>query len=127
VYDAGKNFVLYKFKQSVYIMGIEVKEVLVEVYNSIDKVERYYILLRYVYEIMREELQKERISRDTVLQIVVKVVNDIAGSNGLVPIFLVFGAYLYINNLSTPLLSIVVYIEVIRKVMTELYKLNTQR
>ena len=37
-------------------MAVSVKEVLVEVYNAIGKVKRYYALLRRSYEILRKEL-----------------------------------------------------------------------
>ena len=36
-------------------MGISIKEVPIEAYNSIGKVERYYILFRRVYKILRDE------------------------------------------------------------------------
>jgi hypothetical protein len=42
VIDAGTNFVGTKFKQPVKQLLIEIKEVPVEAYNSISKVERYY-------------------------------------------------------------------------------------
>ena len=38
-------------------MAIKVKEVPIKVYNSIRKVERYYILLRRVYKIISSELK----------------------------------------------------------------------
>jgi len=38
-------------------MVIEVKEVPIKVYNSIKKVERYYVLLRRVYKIIFLELE----------------------------------------------------------------------
>ena len=38
-------------------MVIEVKEVPIKAYNSIGKVERYYILLYYVYKIISLELK----------------------------------------------------------------------
>ena len=38
-------------------MAIKVKEVPIKVYNSIRKVERYYILLRRVYKIISLELK----------------------------------------------------------------------
>jgi hypothetical protein len=38
-------------------MAIKVKEVPIEVYNSIKKVEWYYIPLRRVYEIISSELK----------------------------------------------------------------------
>ena len=38
-------------------MAIKVKEVPIKVYNSIRKVERYYVLLRHVYKIISLELE----------------------------------------------------------------------
>jgi len=38
-------------------MAIKVKEVPIKAYNSVRKVERYYILLRRVYEIISLELE----------------------------------------------------------------------
>ena len=38
-------------------MAIKVKEVPVKAYNSIRKVERYYMLLRHVYKIISLELE----------------------------------------------------------------------
>ena len=38
-------------------MAIEVKEVPIKAYNSIGKVEWYYILLYYIYEIISSELK----------------------------------------------------------------------
>jgi hypothetical protein len=38
-------------------MTIEIKEIPVETYNNIDKIERYYQSLRRAYKIIRDELQ----------------------------------------------------------------------
>ena len=38
-------------------MVIKVKEVLIKVYNSIKKVKRYYMLLRYIYKIISLKLK----------------------------------------------------------------------
>ena len=38
-------------------MAIEVKEVFIKVYNSVKKVEWYYIPLHYIYEIISLELK----------------------------------------------------------------------
>ena len=53
----------------------------------------------------------------------VKAVNNTAGLDGLVPTFLVYGAYLRINNLDLPALSITEWAAVIRKAMAEIVKL----
>jgi len=44
--DVGKNFISKEFKEYVNTIGICIKVVLVEAYNSISIVERYYSLLR---------------------------------------------------------------------------------
>lgn len=38
-----------------------------EAYNSVGKVERYYISLHRAYEILREELKEENIKREIIL------------------------------------------------------------
>jgi hypothetical protein len=43
--NASKNFVSKEFVNNATFLAIEVKEVLVEAYNSIGKVERYYAVI----------------------------------------------------------------------------------
>ena len=43
--DTGKNFISKEFKEYANTIGIYIKAVLVEAYNSISMVERYYGLL----------------------------------------------------------------------------------
>ena len=91
VHDAGKNFSSAEFRQQAKAMAIEVKEVPVEAYNSVRKVERYHTPLHHACEIISLEL--EGASEELILQMAVKAVNDSAGPDGLVPTLLVFGAY----------------------------------
>ena len=49
----------------------------------------------------------------------VEAVNDTAGSNGLVPTLLLYGAYPRISNLDPPALSITDQATAIRKAMAE--------
>ena len=56
IYNAKKNFISKDFKYLAIMMGITTKTVLVEAYWSIRKVERYYIVLCCVYQIVSEEL-----------------------------------------------------------------------
>jgi hypothetical protein len=67
--------------------------VLVEAYNSISKVERYYTPLRRAYKIIRIELKEEGIDDEVCLQIAIKAINNTASPNSLVPTLLVFRAY----------------------------------
>jgi transposase InsO family protein len=54
--DAGKNFASEEFRQHASSLNIDIKEIPVEAYNSIRKVERYHSPLRRVYEILTKEL-----------------------------------------------------------------------
>ena len=45
IYDIKRNFISIEFKQLVNLIAIEIKKVLVEVYNSVGLVKRYYIPL----------------------------------------------------------------------------------
>ena len=72
-------------------MAIKVKEVPIKAYNSIGKVERYYILLRHVYKIISLKLKSA--SKELTLQIAVKAVNDSAGLDRLIFTLLVFSTY----------------------------------
>jgi hypothetical protein len=91
VSDTGKNFVSKEFKKYANTIGIRTKAVPVEAYNSVGIVERYYGLLRQIYQIIRVELP--RVNKDIVLQMAFKALNNTAGPDRLVPTLLVFGAY----------------------------------
>jgi hypothetical protein len=93
VHDARKNFLSTKFRQYAKLLAIKVREILVKAHNSISKVERYYILLRRLYEILQGELQNEKLDKEVILQIAVKAINDIARPDKLMPTLLVFGSY----------------------------------
>ena len=70
---------------------IKVKEVPIKVYNSIGKVEWYYILLYCIYKII--SLKLKGVSKELILQMAIKAVNDFTGLNRLIPILLVFSTY----------------------------------
>ena len=72
-------------------MVIKIKKVPIKAYNSIKKVEWYYMPLYRIYKIISSELKGT--SKELTLQIAVKAVNDSAGLNRLIPILLVFSAY----------------------------------
>ena len=55
-YNTKKNFISKDFKYLAIIMGITTKTVLVEAHQLIEKVERYYIVLYCVYQIVSKEL-----------------------------------------------------------------------
>src|ERR1700721_4346368 len=104
VSDAGKNFASEEFRQHATSMGISVKEVPVEAHNSVGKVERYHAPLRRAYDILCNELSTT--SKEVILQMAIKAVNDSTGPNGIVPTLLVFGAYPRMTKDSPPSPSI---------------------
>ena len=75
-------------------MAIRIKKVSVEAHNSIRLVERYYIFLCRLYEIICKKLKDENIDKEMKLQMAIKAVNNTASPNSLVPTLLVFGTYL---------------------------------
>ncbi|KAF8854919.1 hypothetical protein BDZ45DRAFT_758082 [Acephala macrosclerotiorum] len=127
VHDAGKNFSSTEFRQHAKSMAIEIKEVPVEAHNSVEKVERYHAPLRRAYEIIRDELVREQIDKDIVLQMAVKAVNDSAGPDGLVPTLLVFGAYPRMTSEDAPSPSVVKRAETIRAATKEVRRLHAER
>ena len=72
-------------------MVIKVKEVPIKVYNSVKKVEWYYIPLYYIYEIISSELKSA--GKELTLQMAVKAINNSISPDGLISILLVFSAY----------------------------------
>ena len=73
-------------------MVIKVKEVPIKIHNSIKKVEWYYIPLYCIYEII--SLKLKGVSKKLTLQIAVKAINNSTSLDRLIPILLIFGAYL---------------------------------
>jgi hypothetical protein len=98
----------------------------IKVHNSINKVERYYILLHYVYKINRDEFQNNT-SAEQALQIAVKTINDSVGPDGIISTLLVFGAYPRITNNSSPSFSITKRTKTIRKTTKEIRQLHAKR
>jgi predicted ATP-grasp superfamily ATP-dependent carboligase len=91
IHNTKKNFISKDFKHLAIIIGITTKIIPVEVHWSIRKVERYYIVLCCVYQIVSKELPN--LNKEIALQMAVKAVNNIVGLNGLVLTLLVFSAF----------------------------------
>jgi hypothetical protein len=87
--------------------------------NNINKIERYYILLRRAYKIIRNKLQNNT-SVGLALQITIKAVNDSISPDNIIFILLVFGTYPRIINDSGPLFSITKRTKIIRKAIKEI-------
>ena len=56
-----------------------------------------------------------------------KAFNDIASLDSLVPTLLVFGAYLWIAKLDTPLPTVTQRVNIVKKAIVEIYKLYIER
>jgi len=106
-------------------MAIKVKEVPVEAHNSIGKVEWYHTPLCCTYEIISSELKDA--SKELILQMAVKAVNNSTGLDGLIPMLLVFGAYLWMTDDSPLSPSIVQWAEAICKAIKEVQCLYATR
>ncbi len=101
--DADKNFASREFRQFVISMTIIIKAMLVEAHWSIDVVKRYHAELRRAYQMIFENLNTEStISKETVLQMIVKAINDTVDPDDLVLILLIFETYprMHVMNFS---------------------------
>jgi hypothetical protein len=67
------------------------------------------------------------VSKEIALQMTVKAINDTAGSDGLVPTLLVFGAYPRMHAMDPPTPSITQRAIAIEKAMTEIRKFRAER
>lgn len=77
------------------MLNIIFQQIYIEVYLSINKIEKYYIFIHYVYKIIHTETHGT-ISKISILQIVFKVINNTTSSNSLVLTLFIIGTYLYI-------------------------------
>ncbi|EKD20762.1 hypothetical protein MBM_01444 [Drepanopeziza brunnea f. sp. 'multigermtubi' MB_m1] len=127
IHDLGTNFAALEFKLLAKSMAVEVKEEPVEAHNSVGKVERYYAMLRRIYDILVEKLRGESVTKEQLLQMAFKAINDTAGPEGFVPTLLVFGAYPRLTELDPPSPSIQKRGEAINKAMTELRAIQATR
>lgn len=125
-HDAGTNFASMEFRAEARIMGITCNQVAVEAHWAIGKVERYHTMARRVYEILTAEIGGST-SKEAMLQMTWKAINDTAGPNGLVPTLLVFGTYPRISEDSPPSPSMRDRAMAIQKAMKELRKLLATR
>ena len=57
----------------------------------------------------------------------IKAINDIAGPNGLVPIYLVFGAYFCISEFDAPAFIITKRTAAIKNVMKKVQKVKAEK
>lgn len=114
-----------EFKQYAANMGIIVKNAPVEAHHSIGLVERYHGPLRRVCSIITTEILD--IKPDLVLQMSLKVINNSADPNELVPTLLVFDAYPRMTEFDAPSLSITQRAMAMKKAIDEVRKCTVSR
>ncbi len=124
--DADKNFANRKFRQFVISMTIIIKAMLVEAHWSIDVVKRYHAELRRAYQMIFKNLEST-ISKEIILQMIVKAINDTVDSDELILILLIFETYsrMHVMNLSISLITHRAI--VIKKAMIEIKKFRVER
>jgi hypothetical protein len=110
-------------------LNIEVKEVLVEVHNSVGKVERYYRPVRRAYDIIKAEFQAsgDKINKELILQMAFKAINNTTRPDGLILTLLTFSAYLHMTEMDPLALTMVQRARAIQLAMKELHTLKAKR
>ena len=132
-HNSDTSFAAEEFQQYANSLTIIIKEVPVEAANIMGLVKCYYKPLCQAYEIINNKFKdKNNLNGNSngstpkalILQMAVKVINDTAGHDGLVPTLLVFGAYPRMSELSPPAPSISQRAAAIKKAMEEVSKLR---
>lgn len=101
-------------------MRIIVKNISVKAHHSIELVKCYHGSFCQIYSIIIIKLPK--INFKLALQMFFKTFNNLARSNGLISILLVFGSYLYMINMNAPSPTINQYSITIYNAMEEVKK-----
>lgn len=91
-HDADTNSDSIEIHAEAKILGITYHQIPMKAHLSIEKVKKYYAPICWAYNIIQAET-RDTISKNTMLQMAFKAINDTAGPNDLVPTLLVFGAY----------------------------------
>ena len=123
-HDVGTNYDSIEFYIEAKILDITCYQIFIEVHWSIGKVEKYHILIHCVYDNIEAETQGI-ISKNAMLQIAFKAMNDTARPNSLVSTFFVFGSYSHIVMDLPPSSSQEQQTNTIVKTISELCKLKT--
>jgi hypothetical protein len=106
-------------------MGTKVKIVPVEAHHSVGIVERYHGLIRRAYLIIMAEVKG--ITKEIVLQMAFKALNDTAGISGIVPILLVYGTLPRLTEYDPPSPSVSQRSAALKKAMAEIQNLRAKR
>lgn len=108
-------------------MVIANKIVLIEAHWSIGIVKTYYAILQRVYKVIADYLQGCGLSKEIILQLAIKAINNTTGLNGFIFTLLVFGAYSCISEFNSPIPTITQYATAIKNVIKEVQKVRAKR
>ena len=125
-HDADTNFDSIEFRAEAKILGITYHQIPVEAHWSIGKVEKYHEPICQAYDNIQVET-RSIISKNEMLQMAFKAVNDTADLNGLVPTLLVFAVYPRIVTDFPPSAFQQQRTNALTKAISELRKLKAQR
>ena len=125
IHDVGKQFISTEFVSKVKGMAIELKCVPIKAYHSISLVKRYYAPLRRAYDIIQEDLPL--LAKQFMLQIAVKVINDTARPNRLIPTLLLFSTFPKLTELDPIHPSIAERGKAIKRAIKEALELLARR
>ena len=103
-HDTGTNFDFTKFRAEAKLLGITCHQIPVEAHCSIGKIEKYYTPIHCIYDIIQAKT-RGIVSKNAMLLMAFKAVNNTVGPDGLVSTLLVFGAYPQIVTDLPPSLS----------------------
>lgn len=126
-HNAGSNFDSKEFCQYATSMAIATKSVPVEAHWLIGMVERYHAVLQRAYKVIADDLQGCGLSKEIILQMAVKAINNIIGPNDLVPTFLVFEAYSRMSEFDSPIPTITQRAIAIKNAMKEVQRVRAER
>ncbi len=126
LHDADKNFVSRKFRQFVISMTIIIKAISMKTHWSIDIVKRYHAELRRAYQMIFENIDIVT-SKEIMLQMTVKTVNDTADSDELMSKLLIFDVYSRMHVMNSSISSINQRAMTIEKAMIEMRKFRAER
>jgi hypothetical protein len=124
--DADKNFESREFRQFVISMTIIIKSISMKTHWSIDIVERYHVELRKAYQMIFENLETD-ISKEIILQMIVKATNDTIESDELRFILLIFETYSRMHIMNSSISFMTQRALIIEKIMIEIRKFRAER
>lgn len=122
---AGTQLASAQFRQEAEAIGSETKLVPIEAHQSVGKFERYHTSLGRSYNVIKEDLPN--ISKELILQMATKAINDTAGLDDLVPTLLVLDTFPRLAEESPPSPTITLRPQEIYKATKELKRLYAER